>query len=164
MINRRYSIAMSETLHYLKGINQDDIDKIPNKFMLFLKENADDNYSCNFDYNKPLKELNLTNEAKGIIAMICLNYWCETEEPKPKFRNYLNINEQNYQEKLKKIYNVDNIFKNRNNTVNNNNNNINSNVDEKTDKEHNPNLPARVQKKQNIFLRVLGLIKKLINY
>ena len=58
---------------------------------------------------------------------------------------------------------VDNIFKNRNNTVNNNNN-INSNVDEKTDKEHNPNLPARVQKEQNIFLRVLGLIKKLINY
>ena len=162
MINRRYSIAMSETLHYLKGINQDDIDKIPNKFMLFLKENADDNYSCNFDYNKPLKELNLTNEAKGIIAMICLNYWCETEEQKTKFRNYLNINEQNYQEKLKKIYNVDNIFKNRNNTVNNNN--INSNVDEKTDKEHNQNLPARVQKKQNIFLRVLGLIKKLIKY
>ena len=161
MVNRRYSIAISETLHYLKGINQDDIDKIPNKFMLFLKENADDNYSCNFDYNKPLKELNLTKEAKGIIAMICLNYWCETEEQKTKFLNHLNINEQNYQEKLKRIYNVDNIFKNRNNTVNNN---ISPNVDEKIDKEHNQNLPVRVPKKQSIFLRVLGFIKKLINH
>lgn len=161
MVNRRYSIAISETLHYLKGINQDDIDKISNKFMLFLKENADDNYSCNFDYNKPLKELNLTKEAKGIIAMICLNYWCETEEQKIKFRNHLNINEQNYQEKLKRIYNVDNIFKNRNNTVNNN---ISPNVDEKIDKEHNQNLPVSVPKKQNIFLRVLGFIKKLINH
>ena len=161
MVNRRYSIAISETLHYLKGINQDDIDKIPNKFMLFLKENADDNYSCNFDYNKPLKELNLTKEAKGIIAMICLNYWCETEEQKTKFCNHLNINEQNYQEKLERIYNVDNIFKNRNNTVNNN---ISPNVDEKIDKEHNQNLPVSVQKKQNIFLRVLGFIKKLINH
>lgn len=161
MVNRRYSIAISETLHYLKGINQDDIDKIPNKFMLFLKENADDNYSCNFDYNKPLKELNLTKEAKGIIAMICLNYWCETEEQKTKFRNHLNNNEQNYQEKLKRIYNVDNIFKNRNNTVNNN---ISPNVDEKIDKEHNQNLPVSVPKKQNIFLRVLGFIKKLINH
>lgn len=159
MVNKRYSIAISETLHYLKGINQEDINKIPNKFMLFLKENAADNYSCDFDYNKPLKELNLTNETKGLIAMICLNYWCETEEQKTKFRNHLNINEQNYQEKLKRIYNVDNIFKNRNNTVNNN---ISPNVDEKTDEEYNQNLTIRVQK--NIFLRVLGFIKKLINH
>ncbi len=161
MVNERYSIAICETLHYLKGINQEDINKIPNKFMLFLKENASSNYSCNFDYNKPLKELNLTKEAKGIIAMICLNYWCETEEQKTKFLNHLNINEQNYQEKLKRIYNVDNIFKNRNNTVNNN---ISPNVDEKIDKEHNQNLPVSVPKKQNIFLRVLGFIKKLINH
>lgn len=107
----RYSIAISETLHYLKGINQDDINKIPNNFMLFLKENASNSYSCNFDYNKPLKELNLTNEAKGLIAMICLNYWYETEEQKIKFRNYLNVNEQAYQEELKRKYNVDDIFK-----------------------------------------------------
>ena len=73
--------------------------------------------------------------------------------------HWVNINEQNYQEKLKKIYNVDNIFKNRNNTINNN---IRPNVDEETDKEYNPNLPIRVQK--NIFLRILDFIKKLINH
>ena len=79
--------------------------------MIFLKENALNNYSCNFDYNKPLKELNLTNEAKGLIAMICLNYWCETEEQKMKFRNHLSKNEQHYQEELRKKYNIDDIFK-----------------------------------------------------
>lgn len=111
MVNERYGIAITETLHYLKGINQEDINKIPNKFMIFLKENALNNYSCNFDYNKPLKELNLTNEAKGLIAMICLNYWCETEEQKMKFRNHLSKNEQHYQEELRKKYNIDDIFK-----------------------------------------------------
>ena len=82
MINEKYGIAITETLHYLKGINQEDINKIPKKFMVFLKENASKNYSCNFDYTKPLKELNLTNETKGLISMICLNYWCETDEQK----------------------------------------------------------------------------------
>lgn len=159
-MNERYGIAISETLHYLKGINQEDINKIPNKLMLFLQENVVDNYFCNFDYNKPLKELNLTNEAKGLIAMICLNYWCETEEQKIQFRNHLNVNEQNYQEELRKKYNVDNIFKNRNNTINNN---ISPKVEEQLDEEYNQNLSMKV-KKQNIFQRFLNFIKKLINH
>lgn len=39
MVNERYKIAITETLHYLKGISNDDINKIPNKFMTFLKNN-----------------------------------------------------------------------------------------------------------------------------
>lgn len=113
MVNERYSIAMSETLHYLKGINQDDINKIPNKFILFLKENASNNYSCNFDYTKPLKELKLSKEAKGLIAMICLNYWCRTPEQKQEYLKRLNENERKYQEEVREKYNPDNIFKNK---------------------------------------------------
>ena len=75
MVNERYSLAISETLYYLKGIQQQDIDKIPNKFMSFLKENCLKNYKCNFDYTRPLKELNISDEARGLIAMICLNFW-----------------------------------------------------------------------------------------
>ncbi len=151
MVNERYSIAISETLHYLKGINQEDINKIPNKFMTFLKENASNNYSCNFDYNKPLKELKLTNEAKGLIAMICLNYWCETEEQKIKFRNHLSVNEQAYQEELKIKYNIDDIFKKKN--ISNN---------EEITSESINKLPIKV-KSENIFKRLLESIMKLFN-
>lgn len=52
MVNEKYAIAMAETLHYLKGINQNDIDKIPSKFMKFLKDNASQDYVCEFDYTK----------------------------------------------------------------------------------------------------------------
>ena len=45
MVDEKYSIAIAETLHYLKGINQSDINKIPNKFMNFLKENSLQNYA-----------------------------------------------------------------------------------------------------------------------
>lgn len=152
MVNERYSIAICETLHYLKGINQEDINKIPNKFMFFLKENASSNYSCNFDYNKPLKELNLTKEAKGIIAMICLNYWCETEEQKIKFRNHLNINEQAYQEELQKKYNIDDIFRKR--EISNNDETASESIINK--------LPVEV-KNENIFKKLLNCLKKIFS-
>ena len=152
MVNERYSIAISETLHYLKGINQDDINKIPNKFMSFLKENASNSYSCNFDYTKPLRELNLTKEAKGLIAMICLNYWCETEEQKIKFRNHLNKNEQVYQEKLQKKYNIDDIFKKK--EISNNDEIASESIINK--------LPVEV-KNENIFKKLLNYLKKIFN-
>lgn len=111
MVNQKYSIAIAETLFYLKGINQKDIEKIPKNFIKFLNENASSNYICDFDYTKPLNELNLTKEAKGLISMICLNYWCETEEQKTHFKNKLDENEIKYQEELKKKYNPDTMFK-----------------------------------------------------
>ena len=107
----RYSNAMAEVLHYLKGIRQEDIDKIPKKLIDFLKDNSSKDYECKFDYNKPLNELKLQEETKGIIAMICLNYWCETEVQKKNFIGKLNENEKKYQEELRKKYNPDNIFK-----------------------------------------------------
>ena len=151
MINERYGIAIAETLHYLKGISQEDINKIPSKFMIFLKENALKNYSCNFDYTKPLKELNLTNETKGLISMICLNYWCETEEQKIKFINHLNENEKKYQEALKIKYNVDDIFKKKD--IGNN---------EEIKSENINQLPIKLEK-ENIFKRVFNSIMKFFN-
>ena len=56
MINEKYGIAICETLHYLNGINQKDLNKIPRKFMQFLNDNCLKDYKCNFDYTKPLKE------------------------------------------------------------------------------------------------------------
>lgn len=113
MVNEKYSIAMCETLQYLKGINQEDLNKIPNKFIKFLNDNCSKNYECKFDYTKPLKELNISEEARGIIAMICLNYWCITKEQKEKFKNHLSENELKYQEELRKKYNPDNLFENK---------------------------------------------------
>ena len=151
MLEERYRIAMAETLHYLKGISQDDVDKIPKKLMQFLKENASQDYKCEFDYTKPLNELNLTDEAKGLIAMICLNYWCETDEQKIKFRNHLNANEQVYQEELRKTYNVDDIFKKKD---------ISSNME--AEPENINKLSIKV-KSENIFKRLFDCVLKFFN-
>ena len=149
MINERYGIAITETLHYLKGINQEDINKIPKKFMVFLKENASKNYSCNFDYTKPLKDLDLLSETRGLIAMICLNYWCETDEQKKVFVNKLNENELKHQEDLRKLYNPDDIFKSQKSINKDENIDINK-------------LPIKVEQ-EKIFKRIFNRIMKLFH-
>ncbi|MBR1540080.1 MAG: hypothetical protein IJ629_02745 [Clostridia bacterium] len=110
MVGAQYEIAMAETLYYLKGIRKEDLDKIPKKMMHFLQENASKEYQCNFDYTKPLNELNLRQETKGIIGCICLNCWCETEEQKAHFLKNLKKNEREFQEQLSQKYPTENIF------------------------------------------------------
>ena len=110
MVSVRNANAMAEVIYYLKGIKQEDIDKIPRKFIQYLNENASKEYKCDFDYNKPLKELNLLDETRGIIGMICYNYWCVTEKQKEQYLKRLSQNEQQYQKILNEKYNPDNIF------------------------------------------------------
>lgn len=153
MVNERYGIAMAETLHYLKGISQDDINKIPDNFITFLKNNASQNYECKFDYTRPLKELNLKNETRGLIAMICLNYWCETEDQKNSFIEHLNKNEKKYQEELRKEYNIDDIFKKKE---------FIPKVEKTTENIDKNKLPVQA-KRENIFKRVFTRIMKIFH-
>ena len=141
MVNERYKIAISETLHYLKGVKKSDIDKIPNKFMNFLRDNESSNYKCTFDYTKPLSELDLMDETKGLIAMICLNYWCETEKQKNNFKKHISENETKYQEELKVKYNSNDIFKSK----------------IKKNNITNTNLPIEV--KENIITKIINYIR-----
>lgn len=155
MVNERYAVAMSETLHYLKGINQNDLDRIPNKFIQFLNDNCLIDYECNFDYTKPLKELDISNEARGLIAMICLNYWCTNEEQKEIFKKHLTENELKYQEELRKKYNQDNIFNNKPNYVK-------ESIKESSIQEGNMAMVEYIELKwyQNIFAKILNIFRK----
>ena len=143
MVNVQYANAMAETLHYLKGIRKEDIDKIPKSFIKFLEENASKEYICNFDYHIPLKELNLLDETKGIIGTICLNYWCNTQEQKQAYLKRLNENEIKFEEEIREKYNPDNLFK-----------------DKKTIIETTNNFVAMIRYKEDFFTK---LIKKLKN-
>lgn len=147
MIDVKNANAVSEVLHYLKGINQVDIDKLPNKLINFLEENASKDYICDFDYTKPLSELDVLDETKGLLGLICLNYWCETEEEKAEFRQKLNENENQYQKELREKYNPDDIFKN----------DITAEVQISSTATE---LPSSIQK-ENIFTRIINWFKNI---
>ena len=117
MVNVKNANAMAEVLYYLKGIKQEDINKIPKKLLQYLNDNASKDYKCDFDFNKPLKELSLLDETRGIIGMICYNYWCVDEDKKKQYLDKLNLNEQKYQEELHEKYSPDNLFKGTKNSI-----------------------------------------------
>lgn len=113
MLSIKEQNAIAEVVYYLKGIKQEDIEKIPKKIIDYLNENASKEYKCTFDYNQPLKDLNLLDETRGIIGLICYKYWCVTEEQKKCYLKKLTENEIIYQETLEKKYNADILFENR---------------------------------------------------
>lgn len=172
MVNTRYANAFKEVDYYLKGIREEDIEKIPNKLKEFIKENASESYSVDFDYNKPLSEITISKEAKGIISIICLNYWCENEEEKREYLGILNTNEQEYQRILREKYNPENIFKsdrsinlNSNAVLSDDDNDIDNSDDSiininELDKE---NLPVDLNKddSKNIIKKIWNRIKSI---
>ena len=85
--------------------------------------------------------------------MICLNYWCETEEQKDAFRELLNKNEKQYQEELRKKYNADDIFKKKEFT---------SKVETTTETIDTNILPIQAER-ENIFKRVFNRIMKIFH-
>lgn len=147
MVSVRNANAMAEVIYYLKGIKQEDIDKIPKKFIQYLNKNASKEYKCDFDYNKPLKELNLLDETRGIIGMICYNYWCVTEKQKEQYLKRLSQNEQQYQKILNEKYNPDNIFENK-----------------KLDFIENTTTPTEITEyKESIFKKLINKIKSIFS-
>lgn len=115
VVDKNYAIAMSELLYFLKGFSDEEVNKIPKKLMKFFKENADQNYKCNFDYNANIEDLHLRDETYGLISMVCYNYWCETPEEKKQYLDLLNESEKEYQKHISEKYNLDKLFVNKRN-------------------------------------------------
>lgn len=110
MVSQEYGIAFYETLEILKHTKKEDVDKIPNKFLEFLKNNASQNYDLTLDFDKSLAEMNLSTKTIGILSIIIKKYWCNDEKRK-QFEIRLQENEMKYQDELREKYNSNSLFK-----------------------------------------------------
>lgn len=144
-----YSIAYAEVLHYLKGIRKKQIMLIPKGLIEYFKVNKSQTYKCNFDYNKPLNEIEISDKAKGIIGMICLNYWSSSNNEKKIFLEKIEENEKIYQKELNEKYSYDNIFKK-------------SNKDKNLENEE-ESLDLEPTKKVKLFEKIINKLKQYFN-
>ena len=112
MFSDEYGHAAVEVLDVLDNTRLEDVKKIPTSFMEFLVNNADDEYLVDLDHSKPISELNISEKAKELLGYIYINWWCNKEE-REEYDNQIKQLREKKQEDQRRLYNPDNIFKNR---------------------------------------------------
>ncbi len=105
-------MAYSEVYEILNLLEVEYVEKVPEKVRNFFEEERLKEYKPQIKVDTPLTEQNLQRETIVLLAILNLNYWCETPEEKQEIINELTNNEQSQQE-LKEKYNPDNSFKNK---------------------------------------------------
>lgn len=145
----------SEVYSVLELLGEDYISKLPSKMYNMIEEERLKEY--NPSYSMPLKNESIKKEALAIIAVLHLNYWCETEEEKSRLNNLFENNYTKYQDELRNMYIVNNneketekdtdIENNDNTNMSTNTSNSNTNTDIK---EYNDN-------------NVMGFFKSLVS-
>ena len=95
-------IAYKQVITILDNMEPEYKEKIPKKLVKLFEENSDENYEFHLDLTRPLKEQELNSKTLALLAMLNLNYWCETEEEKQELIKHYTENERKYQEELRK--------------------------------------------------------------
>lgn len=103
--------AYVEVLEILKHMDKKYVAKIPRDLREFFERNASKEYEFYMDLSIPLDEHKLKENTINILAMLNLNYWCESEEHRQELLKKYHENDLKYQEELRNKYNTDNLFK-----------------------------------------------------
>lgn len=143
MSNDKYTKALAELKVILENSEDKIIEKIPKKFIIFIEDNYDRDYSCNIKSDIPINDQNILDETKYLMALVYRSYLCDESE-KQEYDKILRKNEENYQKKLHEKYDID-IFNNRKQEIK---------------IKENTNFPA-ITKKENFLKRIIIKIKNM---
>lgn len=113
MITKEFSEEISELNKILSYMPLEYVEKIPEKLRNFFKEFESKTYIPNINPGKAIDEQNIKEGTKDLITIIYRNYWCDKEE-KDKLNKILIENDKKYEDELRKKYNPNNLFKNKN--------------------------------------------------
>lgn len=109
MQNIEYREALTEVLEILNHTKKQDVDRIPEKVMNFIKQNCSKEYKFCFDFTKPISKLNLKPKAQAFLGLLYLNYMAD-EPKKNKFKIKILEKEQEYRNIQREKYNPYIIF------------------------------------------------------
>lgn len=117
MVDDVYSNSFTEVYYILQNTERELVNKIPLKFVNFLKDNMNSSYIPNIKTDVPIDQQNILEETEAILSLIYRSYWA-TDEEKKEFaitdkKDFINneiLKKENY--KGKDIYN---LFKNKGN-------------------------------------------------
>ncbi len=114
MIDDKTRKIFSEIDAFLDIVDEKYKNRIPVQLRNLYKDEKLKDYIPKYDASIQIEKQNIQKETIAMIALLHLNYWCDSEEEKSKIRGILNENEVKYQKELHEKYNSDNLFKNKN--------------------------------------------------
>ena len=142
--------AYTELDNFIELLDEYNKNKLPKKLRDFFKREKDNTYTKIIDPSIPIKEQNLKEETLALIAMLYLQYWCEDENEKRRLKKIYSDNEIKHQQKLREMYNPDDVFKTKNTEVKNELNDTNDEL-------------AVIEYKESFLNRVISKIKRFLN-
>lgn len=140
------SLAYSEVCTILNMLEDEYKERVPKNVMDFFEEERNKEYNTIIDVNIPLEKQNLKRKTLVLLAILNLNYWCDSEEEKQEILDSFAKNEELKRIKEKELtenYNINNLFK----KIENNENKTEVSLIE--------------YKKQNFIQKIISKIKSL---
>lgn len=134
--------SYSEVYEILNLMDSIYLYKIPDKVKELINNERDKEFKTNIATDIPLEKQELQRDTLTILAILYLNYWCESEQEKKELIKLFNDVDKTNAEK----YSYENLF-------NNNKSNIQETFTE--------NNIAMVEYKENIFKRILRFFRKM---
>lgn len=136
----------AETMQVLRYFDRNFRSKISSDFLKLLEELSEgSNIVVKIDKNKELKDQNISEGCKDLIAIIYYRF-IATEDEKREIIKAWNNNEMTYQNMLREKYNVDNIFKDK--------------TDKNTDKQKIENSLVEI-KKDSLIEKIKRFLNKI---
>lgn len=144
-MDRSVMMAYTEVDRILNLMDEQYQKKIPEKLRKLISESKLNDYDVIINPKIPLKEQKISRKALSILAVLNYNYWCVGESKKQKLIGKYIKNEKIKQEKLRELYNPDNLFNNKNEFSK-------QNIENKQLIVYN--------KKENVIIKIFNKIKK----
>jgi len=133
-------VEVDEVLNYL---SEEDLLKIPEDVRQMIKNNKDKEYVWKYDASKKLKEQNLSRDTIIILSYLNMEYLLN-EKQKQYMQELHEFNERKLEEEKSKLYNSDDILKNKHKDI-----------------EEVPNTEEQslIVYKENVFTKIINKIK-----
>lgn len=115
------SLAYSEVCTILNMLEDEYKERVPKNVINFFEEERDKEYNPIINVNIPLEKQNLRRKTIVLLAILNLNYWCDSEEEKQEILDSFSKNEELKRLKEKELtenYNINNLFNKIENTEN----------------------------------------------
>ena len=102
--------AFKEVNEIIDLMGQEYRNKIPNKLLELLQKEQDREYQTKIKKGLPFEKQIISRTALVLLNYINTNYWLE-EEKKKEIRDSYLVNEEKYQNELRKKYKPNDLFK-----------------------------------------------------